>query len=222
MTTHLCLALLFSSMAGYQPLFIDFTERKVIIFGGGAVGERKARYFAGSNVTVVSREFTPGLLAMQEVRRIQADVTPQAVPGFIEGTFFAVAATGNQTLDSAIARIAGEKGIMVNAAEGESDVILPAKIVQGDILIAISTGGKSPAMARFIRQRLEESLGPELSDMVRLQSELREVLKEKVASQEDRERMLWQVLDDHAIWDALNTSYDNAKRLAIEQLSREK
>ncbi len=159
---------------------------------------------------------------MSGVRLVSSDVTAAAVPGLIEGAFLVVAATGDPALNREIARIAGDAGIMVNSAEGGSDVILPAKIVQGDIMIAISTGGQSPAMARYLRQRLEESLGSELSDMVRLQSELREVLKKKVNSQEERERLLWQVLEDRSIWDAIKTSYGDAKHLAIEKLENER
>ncbi|HEY3272451.1 MAG TPA: bifunctional precorrin-2 dehydrogenase/sirohydrochlorin ferrochelatase [Methanocella sp.] len=209
-------------MAGYQPLFVDFTGKKVVIFGGGAVGERKAAYFAGADVTVVSREFTPGLQAMPGIRPVVTDVTARTVPGLIEGAFLVVAATGDSALNSEIARIAGNKGILVNAAEGGSDVILPSKIVQGDIMLAISTGGHSPAMARYLRQRLEESLGKELSDMVRLQSELREELKKNVPSQDERERLLWLVLGDRAIWETLKTSFNDAKLLAIEKLEKEK
>lgn len=209
-------------MAGYQPLFVDFTDKKVVIFGGGAVGERKAAYFAGADVTVVSREFSEGLRAMSGVRLVSSDVTANAVLGLIDGAFLVVAATGDPALNRVIARVAGDAGIMVNSAEGGSDVILPAKIVQGDIMIAISTGGRSPAMARYLRQRLEESLGNELSDMVRLQSELREVLKKKVKAQEERERLLWQVLGDRAIWEAIKTSYSDAKHLAIEKLENER
>jgi precorrin-2 dehydrogenase / sirohydrochlorin ferrochelatase len=209
-------------MTGYQPLFVDFTGKKVVIFGGGAVGERKAAYFAGVEVIVVSQEFSPGLRAMSGVRLVSCDVNADAVPVLIEGAFLVVAATGDPALNREIARVGGEAGIMVNSAEGGSDVILPSKIVQGDIMIAISTGGQSPAMARYLRQRLEESLGSELSDMVRLQSELREVLKKKVKSQEEREHLLWLVLGDRSIWDALKTSYSDAKHLAIEKLDNER
>jgi precorrin-2 dehydrogenase/sirohydrochlorin ferrochelatase len=209
-------------MAGYQPLFVDFTGKKVVIFGGGTVGERKAAYFTGADVTVVSREFTPGLRVMPGLRLVSCDVTVDAIPGLIEGAFLAVAATGDSGLNREITRVAGEAGVIVNSAEGGSDVILPAKIVKGDIVIAISTGGQSPAMARFLRRRLEESLGDEMADMVRLQSELREALKNKVPSQEERERLLWQVLDDRLIWEALKTSYNNAKHLAIEKLENKK
>jgi precorrin-2 dehydrogenase / sirohydrochlorin ferrochelatase len=218
----LSLASIFSTMTGYQPLFVDFTGKKVVIFGGGAVGERKAAYFSGADVTVVSREFSAGLRAMAGVRLVSYDVTVDAVPGLIENAFLLVAATGDSALNREIVRVAGDAGIIVNAAEGGSDVILPSKIVQGDITIAISTGGHSPAMARYLRQRLEQSLGAELSDMVRLQSELRENLKKTVLSQDERERLLWQVLGDRSIWDALKTSYKNAKLLAFEKLENER
>jgi precorrin-2 dehydrogenase/sirohydrochlorin ferrochelatase len=56
--------------------------------------------------------------------------------------------------------------------------------------------------------------------MVRLQSSLRETLKKEVPSQEERERLLWEVLDDPAIWDALKTSYNDAMHLAIEKLGK--
>ncbi len=209
-----------SAMARYQPLFIDFTGKNVVIFGGGPVGERKAAYFAGANVTVVSSEFTPGLESMPGIRLVGQDVAASDVPGLIKGAFLVVAATGDSILNIEIARIADEAGVLVNSAEGDSDIILPAKIVRDEIVIAVSTGGKSPAMARFIRQRLETLLGGELADMVQLQSSLREMLKKEVPSQDERERLLWKVLEDPAIWDALKTSYNNAMRLAIEKIEK--
>jgi precorrin-2 dehydrogenase/sirohydrochlorin ferrochelatase len=159
---------------------------------------------------------------MPGIRRIRSEVSAGTVPALIEGAFLVIAATGVSSLNTEITRLATIKGILVNSAEGGSDVILPSKIMRGDILVAISTGGHSPAMARYIRQRLEESLGTELADMVRLQSELRQILKKKVVSQEERERLLWEVLNDQAIWGALKTSYNDAKRLAIEKLVKEK
>jgi precorrin-2 dehydrogenase/sirohydrochlorin ferrochelatase len=207
-------------MARYQPLFIDFAGKDVVIFGGGPVGERKAAYFSGANVTVVSREFTPGLESMPGIRLVRRDLSAADVPGLINGAFLVVAATGDAALNREIARIANITGVLVNSAGGDSQVILPAKIVRDDIVIAISTGGTSPAMARFMRQRLESLLGTELADMVRLQSSLRETLKKEVPSQEERERLLREVLDDPAIWDALKTSYNDAMHLAIEKLGK--
>ncbi|OPY28254.1 MAG: siroheme synthase [Methanocella sp. PtaU1.Bin125] len=208
-------------MARYQPLFIDFTGKRVVVFGGGPVGERKAAYFAGANVTVVSRDFTPGLESMPGIRRVRQHVVAADVPGLVKDAFLVVAATGNPALDREIARMAGEAGALANSAAGGSEVILPAKIVRDDIIVAVSTGGTSPAMARFIRQRLESSLGRELADMARLQSSLRETLKKEVPSQEERERLLWKVLEDPDVWDALKISYNNGMLLAIEKLRKE-
>ncbi|HUL61799.1 MAG TPA: bifunctional precorrin-2 dehydrogenase/sirohydrochlorin ferrochelatase [Methanocella sp.] len=205
-------------MARYQPLFVDFAGKKVVVFGGGAVGERKAAYFAGADVTVVSRRFSARLEAMPGIRLIRREVAAGDLPGLIEGAFLAIAATGNPTLDAEIARVAGGAGVLVNSALGGSDVILPAKIERGEVTVAVSTGGRSPAMARYIRQRLEGSLGAELSDMVRLQDELRGDLKKKVRSQEKREELLWQVLEDPEVWEALKVSYGDAKHLAFKKL----
>ncbi|MGA9140284.1 MAG: bifunctional precorrin-2 dehydrogenase/sirohydrochlorin ferrochelatase [Methanocella sp.] len=208
-------------MARYQPLFIDFTGRDVVIFGGGPVGERKAAYFAGANITVISREFTHGLESMHGVRLVRQGVAAADVSELIKGAFLVVAATGDPALNREIGRVASGAGVLVNSAEGDSDVILPAKIVRDEIVIAVSTGGKSPAMARFIRQRLETSISSDLADMVRLQSSLRETLKKVVPSQDEREQLLWKVLEDPAIWEALKISYNNAMHLALEKLKKE-
>ncbi len=93
-------------MTRYQPLFIDFAGKDVVIFGGGPVGERKAAYFSGANVTVVSREFTPGLESMPGVRLVRRDLSAADVPGLIKGAFLVVAATGDAALNREIARIA--------------------------------------------------------------------------------------------------------------------
>ena len=206
-------------MTGYLPLFVDFKGRKVVVFGGGAVGERKALYFSGSaEVTVISPFFTPVLLGLHDVTRIEKSVTPAEIKDLVAGAFLVVAATGDVTLDDAIVREAQEAGIFVNSAHGESGVILPSKIVRGDITIAIATNGRSPAMARYLRQRLEEALSDEMAGMVRLQADLREVMRKTVPEQKDRERLLWDILKDQSVWEAMKTSYDDALTLALMRL----
>jgi precorrin-2 dehydrogenase/sirohydrochlorin ferrochelatase len=159
---------------------------------------------------------------MPGIRLARRNVTAADVPGLVKSAFLVVAATGDPALNKDISRIADESGILVNSAEGSSEVILPAKIVQGDIVIAVSTGGTSPAMARFIRQKVESLLGAEFADMVRLQSSLRDILKNEVPLQEERERLLRKVLEDPAIWEALRTSYNNGMHLALEKVKKEK
>lgn len=206
-------------MSDYLPLYIDFKGRKVVIFGGGAVGERKAQYFAGvADATVISPTFTPVLEAMQGIARVQRTVSTEEIKELISGAFLVVAATGDSIFNEAVVREAQEAGILVNSAHGESGVILPSRIIKGDISIAIATGGKSPAMSKYLRQRLEASLGDDLADMVRLQADVRDVLKKVVPEQKDRERLLWDILKTPAVWEAMKTSYDDALTVALMRL----
>ncbi len=204
-------------MADYLPLFLDFSCRKVVIFGGGAVGERKAKYFLPAEVLVVSPEFTECLESMGAdglVKLERRAVGPGDVPGLIEGAFLVVAATGDKALNDSITRMAGSKGILANNAAGESPAVVPSLIKKGDIMVAISTGGRSPAMSKYLRLKLESALGEDLGRMAALQDRAREELKKTVKGQKRREEILWAILDDPAVWDALRDQ-DRALELAL-------
>ncbi len=211
-------------MGEYLPLFIDFAGRKVVIFGGGAVGERKARYFISGEVVVVSPHFTEcleamggdGLLKLERRAIRKEDIEP-----LIGEAFLVVAATGDKTLNGEIARVARGRGILANNATGESPVIVPSLIQRGDVAVAISTGGRSPAMSRYLRLHIEASLGEDVEKMVRLQERLRKRLKFAVAGQGRREEILWSVLGDPAVWEALKVSEDKAYEVAMERLPDE-
>jgi precorrin-2 dehydrogenase/sirohydrochlorin ferrochelatase len=213
-------------MVDYLPLFIDFSDKKVVIFGGGAVGERKSRYFSGAEVTVVSPEFTPCLEAMGRdglVKLERRAVTVKDVPELIEGAFLVVAATGDPALNGEIGRIAGESGILANNATGEaaaggSPAIVPSLLQKGDVMVAISTGGHSPAMARYLRLSVEAALAEDLEGMVALQERLRDHLKKTVAVQKRREEVLRAVLEDQAVWEALKESPDKAFGAALKHV----
>jgi len=208
-------------MSEYLPLYIDFSCKKVVIFGGGAVGERKAKYFAPAEVVVVSGSFTECLEAMGKeglVRLERRAVEKEEVPELIRGAFLVVAATGDPVLNGGIARIAGEAGILANVATGESPVVVPSLFKRGDIMAAISTGGRSPAMARYVRLRLEASLGGDVEKMVGLQERLRDRLKTSVAGQGRREEILRAVLEDPAVWKALGESEESALEAAMRHV----
>ncbi len=204
-------------MASYLPLFLDFSCRKVIIFGGGAVGERKARYFLPAEVLVVSPSFTECLEAMGAdglVKLERRSVVPGEVPGLIEGAFLVVAATGDKALNDAIVEAAQAAGALANSATGESPAIVPSLIKKGDVMVAISTGGRSPALSKYLRLRLEASLGDDVAGMADLLKRAREELKIRVPDQKAREEVLRAILDDPAVWGAL-PDQDRALELAL-------
>lgn len=204
-------------MGEYLPLFIDFSGKKVVIFGGGTVGERKARYFAGATVTVVSREFTPCLEAMGRdgmIRLERRSVGSDDVASLIDDAFLVVAATGDKALNDEITRIAVERGILANNATGDSPAIVPSLVKKGDIMVAISTGGRSPAMAKYLRKRLELALGDDIGHMLSLQESARDALKSIEKDQKRREQILREILEDASVWEALQESDENAMEIA--------
>ena len=208
-------------MAAFIPLLIDLSGRRVVIFGGGPVGERKARYFLPAEVVVVSRDFTPGLEAMGNegsVRLERKDIKKEGLASLIEGAFLVVSATGDSALDDNIKQIAGQSNILVNSATGSSSVIVPSIIKKDQVMIAISTGGSSPALSKYLRLKLESSIGGDLDQMAALQERARKRLKETVKDQKRREKILWEILEDPAVWEALDESPGAAYEAALRHM----
>jgi precorrin-2 dehydrogenase/sirohydrochlorin ferrochelatase len=199
---------------------LDLTARRVLIFGGGDVGARKAAFFEHeAEVTVVSRSFSPDLDGLA-IRRQEADLSAlpdEALRGFLSGAFLAVAATPDSALNDRIGRLCAEAGVLFNNAAGEpGDVTIPSVVRGSRFLVAISTRGKSPAVSRYLRMRLEADYA-DLDRMIELQEEIRQVLRETEPVQGERARILWEILSDDEIRVALATDYSQARALAIER-----
>jgi precorrin-2 dehydrogenase/sirohydrochlorin ferrochelatase len=195
------------------PLFVDCSGRRIVIFGGGAVATRKAAYFAGvADVTVVSRSFSQklfGLIASRQKADVSA-LSDDDLLVIVDGAFLVIGALPDPALNNRIGRICKEREILFNNADGkEGDVILPAVTSGKNYTIAISTHGSSPALSRFIRERLEEEY-PALDAMIALQERLREELKAREPDQAARNLVLWQVVHDRAIWHLLTRDPDAA------------
>jgi precorrin-2 dehydrogenase / sirohydrochlorin ferrochelatase len=212
-------------MSDRLPLFIDFTDRKVVVIGGGSVGERKAVFFKPGDVTVVSPEFTHALEAMGRdgsVRLHRMAVKPEDLHSLIKGAFLVVAATGDPRLNEAIVCEAAACGVLANSATGDAPVIVPSVVRKTGLDLAISTGGRSPAMAKFLRKWLEAALGEEIERMLVLQERVRGDLKASVPEQKKREAMIKTILEDPDVWDTLEVSPDVAYEIAMRHVSAEK
>jgi len=198
---------------------VDCSHKPVTIFGGGEVGERKARYFAGeADVTVYSREFTPAfeLLPAKQIRTtIPKDETK--ISGLIRGAFLVVTATSDPDLNRIIADRCRADGILCNnATDPPADVTLPAKFSGERFTIAVSTHGGSPAVSRFIREQIETAW-PDLDLMIALEEELRKDLKVRQIPEIQRREILTAVLHDNESWKNLQ----NGTEFALTQV-REK
>lgn len=202
------------------PLMLDLTGRRVLIFGGGDVGARKAAYFSHeAEVTVISRSFSPDLDGLA-IRRREADLSAlsdDALRGLLSGAFLAVAATPDPDLNDRIGRLcAGAAVLFDNAAGKPGDVIVPSVVRGSRYLVAISTRGKSPAVSRYLRMRLEAEYAS-LDAMIDLQDEVRSMLKEAEPVQAKRSRILWSILEDGEVWKALAADYGRGRAMAIER-----
>jgi precorrin-2 dehydrogenase / sirohydrochlorin ferrochelatase len=198
---------------------VDCTHRSVTIFGGGEVGARKARYFAGeADVTVYSRSFSPAFDSIQSKQvRIDLFEAEDRIDDFIRGAFLVIAATSDSDLNQTIAARCSTAGILCNnATTPQADVTLPAKFTGEKFTIAISTQGGSPAVSRFIRETIEATW-PDLDLMISLEENLRHDLKDRKISEERRRELLSAVLHDPAIWEALSGGIEPALRLVQER-----
>ena len=197
---------------------LDLTGRRVLIFGGGDVGARKAAYFEHEAVvTVISRSFSPRLdgLAVRRHETDLASLPDDAIGELLDGAFLAIAATPDPALNNRIGRLCASAGVLFNNAAGKpGDVIIPSVVRGRNYLIAISTGGKSPAVSRYLRMRLESEYA-DLDRMIDLQEEMRSILRETEPVQAERTRTLWKILLDDEIRELLALDYGRARELAI-------
>lgn len=210
----------------FLPLMLDLKEKEVVIFGGGEVGERKAKLFCDfAKVTVVSREFTPLLKQFSGEGKINLievdDLTEKEISQYLKNAFIAIPATSDIELNEKISKIAKQRGRLVNRVDDMGDIIVPSVIKRGDIVIGISTFGKSPALSKYTRERIESVITNEFAQMAKLQNELREILKSKVKEQRKRKAILWNIINDDEVWAALKESYDKAYKVASKHIGNE-
>jgi precorrin-2 dehydrogenase / sirohydrochlorin ferrochelatase len=142
----------------YFPAFLDLRGRRCLVVGGGPVGERKALALleCGARVMVVSPAVTPVLAGLAAAGRLEHRRRAfRRVDA--RGCTLVVAATGLADVDRAVASAAKAQRALVNVVDrpAECDVIMPSVLRRGELQIAVSTGGRSPALAREIRRSLE-------------------------------------------------------------------
>jgi precorrin-2 dehydrogenase/sirohydrochlorin ferrochelatase len=148
----------------YYPVYLNLQSRRVLIVGAGEVAWQKIPNLleVGARVVVVAPEALPAIEQAAEAGRLEWHKRGYQTPD-IEGAQLVIAATDDPALQQQVAAEARTRGIWVNVVDVTPlcDFIAPAIVAQGDVQIAISTGGASPALARFIREKLEPQFGPE-------------------------------------------------------------
>lgn len=143
----------------YFPICLDLSGKVCIVIGGGQVAERKIRSLleCGAIITVVSPELTAGIASLVAGGSINLLQRPYQ-DGDLQGSFLTIAATDDPQVQQAVQAEAERHHLLLNVADvpERCNFILPATLRRGELTISVSTGGMSPALARQIRQELEE------------------------------------------------------------------
>lgn len=175
----------------YYPIFLDIEDRSVVIIGGGEVCARKAETMMkyGARVTVFSPAFTAeieqwardGKLAIREKRYEASD---------LDGATIVIASTDDTAVNEQIAADCRARRIPVNVVDVTPlcEFIVPAILEKGSVQIAISTGGKSPALARTLKEDLHRAIGPEYAEVNDVMGTLRDGAKAVLPTDVDRKR----------------------------------
>lgn len=163
----------------YYPVYLDIKERRCLVVGGGQVGTRKVNTLlqCGAKVTVISPQVTDQLARLAEQGRInlvQRDYRSED----LDQVFLVIGATDDQAFNRKIHQDAEAAQRLCNIADQPAlcNFVLPSIINQGDLSIAISTAGKSPAFAKHLRRRLQDQFGPEYGHMLDLMGNIRKRL----------------------------------------------
>ena len=180
----------------YFPVFLNLKGKLCVVVGGGRVGERKVRSLlkAGALVKVIGPELTPSLFRLRKKRKI-THLSRSYQREDLGGAFLVIAATDDRTTNERVFRQARERKVLVNVVDDpvHSSFIVPSIVEKKDLIVAISTSGRSPAMARVLRQKLEKEIGPEYNLLLKFL----EILRKKIL------RLGWGQKENQKIFRAL-------------------
>ena len=203
----------------YYPISLDLSGRACVIVGGGEVAERKVMRLldCGAEVSVISETLTPGLEQMKRAGKIRHLASTYAEP-VLDGAFLVFGTTDDAGVNEAVCRDARKRGILVNIADDPKrcDFILPSFCEQGDLQIAVSTGGKSPALARRVRMELESLYGPEYAVYLAILGELRKAVVSRGCPSAENKKLFEAVVESD-ILDKIR----RGEREQVERLIRE-
>lgn len=202
-----------------------------MVIGAGAEAFRKVQSFVdcGAKIWVISRTFSAGIQTLAEGKKVALLKTEiKDAKAFVDSLNpkpdVLLAVTDDSALNLQLVQAAKNVGCMVYAVDNPniSDFILPAVANVGNVKIAVSTSGKSPAMARLLRQRIEKLVTPADLLEIELQAKVRSLLKQQVVDVETRRKMLYEILNNKEIKQALRDGkVCEAEAMAIKLIKKE-
>lgn len=177
----------------YYPLFVDLTGRRVVVVGGGRVAERKVRQLLDcrAEITLISPIVTPRLRAWHRAGRLRWQPRRYRRSD-LRDAWLAISATDQPTVNHRMATDARRRRILANIVDdpARSSAIAPAWFRRGALVVAVSTGGASPSLARQLRRTLSKEIGRDYAAYVALLARLRRQVHRRVKDAAARQRLM--------------------------------
>jgi precorrin-2 dehydrogenase/sirohydrochlorin ferrochelatase len=210
-------------MSRCYPILVDLQGKKALVVGGGKVAQRKIETLLehGATVQVVAKELTAALEELRRAGRIEF-LGEEFSEAFVDGAFVVFAATDDASLNRRVSRTAQQRSLLVNAVDQPADCnfIVPSVLSRGDLVIAVSTSGKSPAFARKVRVELEQSFGEEYGLFLNLMGNLRKEILRLGLSQEENKSTFEDLVTSDLLTAIREKNWDLASQIVEKVLGR--
>lgn len=208
------------SVHNYYPAFLDLRDKPVVVVGGGEVAFRKIESLlaAGARVKVVAPQLHVGVEALLQRNEVVVERREYAT-GDLDGAMLVIAAASLPEVNHQVAADAAARGLFVNVVDDPSfcNFIVPSVIRRDELTLAISTGGLSPALAKRVRQKLEETLVPEYGGFLRMLGTLRARVRAELPLSAQREAFWSEVVNSDA-FDRFRAKGEEAALGRIEEI----
>lgn len=186
-----------SNTMRYYPVHLDIQNRNCLVVGGGAVGTRKVVTLldCGANVTLISPAVSDQLRGLAASGLIKIKERPYR-SGDLDGMFLVIGATDDERLNRQISKDADRLNTLCNIADRPKvcNFILPSIVQRGDLVVTISTSGKSPALAKRLRKTLEDLFGEEYGVFLKLMGAIRQKLLKQSHKPEAHKHLFEQLI----------------------------
>ena len=206
----------------YFPVFFDLVGQKVLVVGGGEVALRKIALLerSGASITVVAPEIVPELMARAAAGTLKLAMR-EFEPEDLDGARLVIVATSRRAVNRWIAKLSDSRNIPVNVVDDAhaSRFIVPAIIDRDPVLVAISTGGASPVLARRLRERLEALIPARIGELASWLKALRKTARDKLRDTDERRRFFEAVVDGPAARRFVEGDNQGAQRIAQQLLA---
>jgi precorrin-2 dehydrogenase / sirohydrochlorin ferrochelatase len=208
-------------MKTYPICLINLSKRRVLVIGGGQVALRKVLGLldADASLHLISPKITKELEELSQAGKLDWSQRNYR-PGDLDGVFLVIAATDDPAVNQAVWEEAQQESCLINVVDDPArcNFILPALARRGDLTLAVSSGGNSPALSRRIREKLEDEYGPEFGHLTAILGDLRPDLLASYPPGEKRLQAALRLIDSELMDVLKQDGYAQARRFALEMI----